>query len=255
MSYPHFIMSTPSLYAKLYVTTRGESHEATIREVITKGWGNAYEKLKTLESWPLLKANYDAEMVNPLVAITEKIRDSYKRKIKADWWLKTGLYSGGVLDPRNLEDARADCAIANLTLQRALKRHDEYLQDLNDRWDAVAPLLQMPDGTKLKLVAYGSLPHYPWPSEDRTITIDFAASHPFESLSNDSVSYPEDTILRFTYTLSHTISDHAELKAIIAGGRCVQLLPTVVAYDNVEEWAMRLPKTVRARLTVSLPAA
>jgi hypothetical protein len=233
----------------------GETQEATIREVIAKGWGNAYEKLRSLDCWPILKAQYDAELVDPLIAITDRIRLTYKRKIKADWWLETGLTSTGVFSQKNLEDARAECVTTRIALQRAMKRRDDYLASLDDRWDAVAPLLQMPDGTKLKLIAYGSLPHYPWPSEDRTITIDFAASHPFESLSNDSVSYPEDTILRFTYTLSHTISEHAELKAIIAGGRCVQLLPTVIGYDNVEEWVMRLPKTVRARLTVSLPAA
>ena len=246
-------MSTPSLDAKVYEMRRGESHEATIREVIAKGWGNAYDKLEALECWPRLKAKYEAEMANPLLALTGRFNEAYKRKIKAKWWLETGLgITYGPPTDAQEENARADYAAATAALEEASNRHDDHIRALDDRWDAVAPLLQRPDGVKMKLIGYGCVPHYPWPSEDRTITIDFTDSYPF---LNQRVTYPEDTILQFNYTTSLSVENHWEIKAIIAGDRCIQLLPSIAVYERVEDWVIRFPRTVRARFTVTLPAA
>jgi hypothetical protein len=248
-------MSIPSLDAKVYELRGGESYETNIRDVIAKGSGNAYEKLQGLESWPHLLAKYEEEISDPLLVINDRIRLTYKQKMKAEWWLEDGLTQsyGNRLSVRNLEDARADCTAATAALDEAMKRRTAYLNDVDDRWNAVAPPLSCPQETVMSSIGDGYIPIYPWPSDDTTITTEFR-NKSFD-WSPIPVAYPEETIMRFCYSTSPMIDDHYEIKAIVIDGRCVQLSPSVTLYETVENWVESFPTPVRARFTVALPAA
>jgi hypothetical protein len=51
------------------------------------------------------------------------------------------------------------------------------------------------------------------------------------------------------------VESHSEIKAVIAGGQCLQTFPVMGFYETVENWIQSFPSSVRARFTVSLPAA
>jgi len=249
-------MSCPSLDARVYELREGRNHETTVREVLALGSGNAYDKLRALESWPQLLSKYEAETDDPFGSLNEKIRVALKQKAKAEWWLQTGLaltYKCGATRGQ-IEDAEADVRTSYAALTEAKRQRTAYLTHVDDQWNAVAPPLCYPGGIVMSSVGDGCIPVYPWPSDDKIITTEFT-SKKWTRWSPISVIYPENTIMRFVYTNSLTTADHHERKAIIAGDRCIQVLPSTGFYLTVEDWVKSFPYSRRAHFSVIIPAA
>jgi hypothetical protein len=253
-------MSCPSLDARVYELREGQNHETTVREVLALGSGNAYNKLRALESWPQLLSKYEAETDDPFGSLNEKIRVALKQKAKAQWWLETGLaltYKCGATRSQ-IEDAEADARTSYAALTEAKHQRTAYVKHVDDQWNAVAPPLAYPGGIVMSSVGDGCIPVYPWPSDEirgarKTITTDFTSKK--WASSPMTVIYPENTIMRFVYTNSLTTADHHERKAIIAGDHCIQVLPSTAFYLSVEDWVKSFPYSRRAHFSVIIPAA
>ena len=248
-------MSCPSLDARVYELREGQNHETTVREVLALGSGNAYNKLRALESWPQLLSKYEAETDDPFGSLNEKIRVALKQKAKAQWWLETGLaltYKCGATRGQ-IEDAEADARTSYAALTEAKHQRTAYVKHVDDQWNAVAPPLAYPGGIVMSSVGDGCIPVYPWSSDHKTITTEFIYRQWERGCL--PVIYPENTIMRFIYTNSLTTADHHERKAIIAGDHCIQVLPSTGFYLTVEDWVKSFPYSRRAHFSVIIPAA
>jgi len=239
-------MST-NLNAKVYELRNGISRQSTIREVIALGSGWSYEKLKATDTWPQLLAKYEAEISDPLATLKENVRVAFKTMVKAKWWLEEGV-ARNYMDPtgEHTDDARSDYDHANSALQEAFRQRSAF-----DRWREVTPWCCMHLDVQMTSAGYGSIPLYPWVSGEKTITTLFKKT---AHKSEEVVAYPEDTILRFFYTTSPNFDQH-EIKAIVAGGYCTQVLPTMASYVTVKEWVETFPSSTQAYFTVTLSSA
>jgi hypothetical protein len=244
----------PTLDAKVF-GANGEGQ--TVREVLALGCGRAYEQLRALEGWPRIVAAYEAECANQTTALSVRFAKAFKQRTKALWWLEHGLRENFGLGPteEQITDARADYDRAVITLQKVVDQMRALEKEQDARWDAVAPLLTWtPDGLTMIPVGSGCVPKWPWSDEQKVVTVEFAGRGQGGE-QGPCIHYPEDTILRLFYTTSSDVSDHHEIKAVIADDHCMQLLPVMAFYESVEDWVESFPAFARARFTVSLPAA
>jgi hypothetical protein len=244
----------PTLDAKVF-GANGDGQ--TVREVLALGGGRAYEKLRALEGWPRIVAAYEAECANQTTALSTRFATAFRRRSKAYWWLEHGLREnfGFGTTEEQITEARTDYDKAVVSLQKVVDQMRALEKEQNARWDAVAPLLTWtPDGLTLIPVGSGCVPKWPWSDDQKVVTVEFAGRGQGGE-QGPPIHYPEDTILRFFYTTSLDVSDHHEIKAVIANGACIQLFPAMVFYVSVENWVESFPAFARARFTVSLPAA
>ena len=244
----------PNLDAKVFGTYGGGQ---TVREVLALGSGREYEQLRRLESWPEMLAAYAAECSNRQAALGVRFATAFKNRTKALWWLEHGLRENFGLGPSEaqLADARADYDKAVNTLQKIVDQMRAVEKEQTERWDAVAPLLTWaPEGLTMIPIGSGCVPKWPWSDDQKVVTIDFAGRGQGGE-QGPPIHYPEDTILRLVYTDSSEVESHYEIKAVIAGGQCMQTYPEMAFYETVENWVESFPSSVRARFTVSLPAA
>jgi hypothetical protein len=244
----------PTLDAKVF-GANGDGQ--TVREIMALGCGRAYQQLRGLEGWPGIVAAYEAERTDRLAALRVRFAKLFKQRTKALWWLEHGLRENFGLGPTEdqMADARADYDKAVICLQKVVDEMRAVEKEQNDRWDAVAPpLTWTPDGLTMIPVGNGCVPKWPWSSDQKVVTVDFAGRGQGGE-QGPPIHYPEDTILRLVYTSSSEVRTHYEIKAVIAGGQCLQTFPMMAFNESVEIWVKNFPSSVRARFTVSLPAA
>ena len=85
--------ATMNLNTRVHSMSKAGKREVmTVRDVIRKGHGKAYNTLSMFEEWPMFLEEYRAEQVTLLNTAREKVRQATKAREKARWWLDIGIY-------------------------------------------------------------------------------------------------------------------------------------------------------------------
>jgi len=258
-----------TLNAHVYVANKeGVKELLTIRDVIAKGRGKAYDALKAMGSWESNIAEFKAEQKDPLGAAKNAVRLATKKYEKAQWWLDVGLYRMAREAARKAtreEEMEAIDELRAADIQLTNRVQDENAiiekvkkEEMESEWDEfITSALDDSADSGVQLARVGklgaSLPIYPWADchQERSFTSNFFST--CVSYGSVPVSYPVGTKLVVSYTSQADTLIHTRTAFIDPEGRAVQVAPEHLTFDNIGKFIDYTPKMHRAKVTVSLP--
>jgi hypothetical protein len=82
-----------SLNTRVHIVSKaGKKETLTVREVIDRGHGKAYEAMMMFDEWEVFVQDYLAEKGPRLEELKMKLKELTKEVEKARWWLEEGVY-------------------------------------------------------------------------------------------------------------------------------------------------------------------
>jgi len=85
--------TTMSLNTRVHIVSKtGKKETLTVREVIDRGHGKAYEAMMMFDEWEVFVQDYLAEKGPRLEELAGKLKVLTKEVEKARWWVEEGIY-------------------------------------------------------------------------------------------------------------------------------------------------------------------
>jgi hypothetical protein len=82
-----------SLNTRVHIVSKtGKKETLTVREVIDRGHGKAYEAMMMFDEWEVFVQDYLAEKGPRLEELAGKLKVLTKEVEKARWWVEEGIY-------------------------------------------------------------------------------------------------------------------------------------------------------------------
>jgi hypothetical protein len=118
-----------TLNTRVHVVSKsGKKETLTVREVIERGHGKAYEAMMMFDEWNVFIQDYLAEKNSRLEELKVRLKGFTKEIQKARWWLEEGIYKEAkavarIITHEESEDAYREWKEIEMELTRSL---DEY---------------------------------------------------------------------------------------------------------------------------------
>ena len=269
-----------TLNAHVYFTNKeGIKEILTVRDVIAKGKGKAYDALKAMGSWESNITQFKAEQKDPLGAAKNAVRLATKKYEKAQWWLDVGLYrmareAGRKVTREEETEAIDELRSTDIQLTNRVQDENAIIEKMNmtkreSAWNEFnETALEDSGDSEIKLGRVGklgaSLPIYPWTdyTTNYSVTTNFfstcvkqGAMPVYYPPGAELVCYPMDTMIVVSYTVQEDKLIHARTAFITAAGDVAQVSPVYITFPTVGKFIDYMPRMLRAKVTVTLPPA
>jgi hypothetical protein len=118
------------------VSKAGKKETLTVREVIDRGHGKAYEAMMMFDEWEVFVQDYLAEKGPRLEELKVKLKTLTKEVEKARWWVDEGIYKQSREAARYItagesEEAYSEWKEMEMELTRRLDEYTATITKIN----------------------------------------------------------------------------------------------------------------------------